>query len=409
MGFSPLFYKEPIHLVKGEGIWLYDDSNNKYMDCYNNVPCVGHCHPHVIESLSKQAGQLNTHSRYISKVVVDYSERLMNLHTNPLSVLQMGCSGTEAIEIAIKMARLATGGKGIICSNATYHGNSHETIRMTIGPFEPDFKRVPFPEKFRPLKEGLSENELCDLHLEEIKRAINEFSEANIPLAGMLFCSIFANEGLPSIPEGFLPKAAKLIRDAGGLVILDEVQAGFCRTGSWWGYEVNDCVPDIVAMGKPMGSGYPISGVGTNEEIAKTFHSKSYYFNTTASTPLQAAAGNAVLDVIEEENLKENVNSVGEYLKDKVSSFADKFDKVGDVRGQGLFIGIECIEGNGNSEPNKELAVEFVERMKQKGFLISNAGQFRNVLKIRPPLVFQKEHADSLYEVLEETLDEFHN
>ena len=122
MGFSPLFYKEPIHLVKGEGIWLYDDSNNKYMDCYNNVPCVGHCHPHVIESLSKQAGQLNTHSRYISKVVVDYSERLMNLHTNPLSVLQMGCSGTEAIEIAIKMARLATGGKGIICSNATYHG-----------------------------------------------------------------------------------------------------------------------------------------------------------------------------------------------------------------------------------------------------------------------------------------------
>ena len=409
MGFSPLFYKEPIHLVKGEGIWLYDDSNNKYMDCYNNVPCVGHCHPHVIESLSKQAGQLNTHSRYISKVVVDYSERLMNLHTNPLSVLQMGCSGTEAIEIAIKMARLATGGKGIICSNATYHGNSHETIRMTIGPFEPDFKRVPFPEKFRPLKEGLSENELCDLYLEEIKRAINEFSEANIPLAGMLFCSIFANEGLPSIPEGFLPKAAKLIRDAGGLVILDEVQAGFCRTGSWWGYEVNDCVPDIVAMGKPMGSGYPISGVGTNEEIAKTFHSKSYYFNTTASTPLQAAVGNAVLDVIEEENLKENVNSVGEYLKDKVSSFVDKFDKVGDVRGQGLFIGIECIEGNGNSEPDKELAVEFVERMKQKGFLISNAGQFRNVLKIRPPLVFQKEHADSLYEVLEETLDEFHN
>ena len=409
MGSSPLFYKDPVHLIRGEGVWLYDDSNNKYMDCYNNVPCVGHCHPHVIESLSKQAGQLNTHSRYISKVVVDYSERLMNLHTNPLSVLQMGCSGTEAIEIAIKMARLATGGKGIICSNATYHGNSHETIRMTIGPFEPDFKRVPFPEKFRPLKEGLSENELCDLYLEEIKRAINEFSEANIPLAGMVFCSIFANEGLPSIPEGFLPKAAKLIRDAGGLVILDEVQAGFCRTGSWWGYEVNDCVPDIVAMGKPMGSGYPISGVGTNEEIAKTFHSKSYYFNTTASTPLQAAVGNAVLDVIEEENLKENVNSVGEYLKDKVSSFVDKFDKVGDVRGQGLFIGIECIEGNGNSEPNKELAVEFVERMKQKGFLISNAGQFRNVLKIRPPLVFQKEHADSLYEVLEETLDEFHN
>ena len=409
MGSSPLFYKEPVHLVKGQGIWLYDDSGNKYMDCYNNVPCVGHCHPRVVEALSKQAGQLNTHSRYLSKVVVDYSERLMSLHADPLSVLQMGCSGTEAIEIAIKMARLATGGRGIICSNATYHGNSHETIRMTIGPFEPDFKRVPFPEKFRPIKAGLSDEELCDLYLKEIKIAISEFSENNIPLAGMLFCSIFANEGLPNIPSGFMQKAATLVRDAGGVVILDEVQAGFCRTGSWWGYEVNECVPDIVAMGKPMGSGYPLSGVGTSPEIAKIFHEKSYYFNTTASTPLQAAVGNAVLDVIEEEGLLGNVNSVGDYLKGKVQDFADKYDMVGDVRGLGLFVAIECVEGQGNEKPNNKLAVEFVEKMKQKGFLISNAGQFRNVLKIRPPLVFEKDHADSLCEVLEETFEEVHN
>ena len=365
MGSSPLFYEVPVHLVKGKGIWLYDDSGNKYMDCYNNVPCVGHCHPRVVEALSKQAGQLNTHSRYLSKVVVDYSERLMSLHADPLSVLQMGCSGTEAIEIAIKMARLATGGRGIICSNATYHGNSHETIRMTIGPFEPDFKRVPFPEKFRPIKAGLSDDELCDLYLKEIKTAISEFSENNIPLAGMLFCSIFANEGLPNIPSGFMKKAATLVRDAGGVVILDEVQAGFCRSGSWWGYEVNECVPDIVAMGKPMGSGYPLSGVGTSPEIAKIFHEKSYYFNTTASTPLQAAVGDAVLDVIEEEGLLGNVNYVGDYLKGKVEGFTDKYDMVGDVRGLGLFIAIECIQGNGSSEPNKELAIEFVEKMKQ--------------------------------------------
>ena len=409
MGSSPLFYEEPVHLVKGKGIWLYDDSGNKYMDCYNNVPCVGHCHPRVVEALSKQAGQLNTHSRYLSKVVVDYSERLMSLHADPLSVLQMGCSGTEAIEIAIKMARRATGGKGIICSNATYHGNSHETIRMTIGPFEPDFKRVPFPEKFRPIQAGLSDEELCDLYLKEIKIAISEFSENNIPLAGMLFCSIFANEGLPNIPSGFMQKAATLVRDAGGVVILDEVQAGFCRSGSWWGYEVNECVPDIVAMGKPMGSGYPLSGVGTSPEIAKIFHEKSYYFNTTASTPLQAAVGNAVLDVIEEEDLLGNVNSVGDYLKGKVQDFADKYDMVGDVRGLGLFVAIECVEGQGNEKPNNKLAVEFVEKMKQKGFLISNAGQFRNVLKIRPPLVFEKDHADSLCEVLEETFEEVHN
>jgi 4-aminobutyrate aminotransferase-like enzyme len=162
-------------------------------------------------------------------------------------------------------------------------------------------------------------------------------------------------------------------------------------------------------MGKPMGSGYPLSGVGTSPDVAKVFHEKSYYFNTTASTPLQAAVGNAVLDVIEEEDLIGNVNSVGNYLKDKVKGFVEKYDMVGDVRGHGLFIGIECIEGNGNIEPNNKLATEFVEKMKQKGFLISNAGQFRNVLKIRPPLVFQKEHADSLYKVLEETLEEVHN
>jgi 4-aminobutyrate aminotransferase-like enzyme len=280
---------------------------------------------------------------------------------------------------------------------------------MTIGPFEPDFKRVAFPEKFRPLEEGLPENELCDLYLEEIKRAISEFSENNIPLAGMLFCSIFANEGLPDIPSGFMKKAATLVREAGGVVILDEVQAGFCRTGSWWGYEINNCVPDIVAMGKPMGSGYPLSGVGTSPEIAKIFHEKSYYFNTTASTPLQAAVGSAVLDVIEEEDLLGNVNSVGDYLKDKVKGFAKEYDMVGDVRGLGLFVAIECVEGQGSKKPNSKLAAEFVEKMKQKGFLISNAGQFRNVLKIRPPLVFEKEHADSLCEVLEETLEEVHN
>tara|TARA_B100000965_G_scaffold147605_1_gene122987 strand:- start:95 stop:730 length:636 start_codon:yes stop_codon:yes gene_type:complete len=206
---------------------------------------------------------------------------------------------------------------------------------------------------------------------------------------------------------GFMAKAAALVRDAGGLVILDEVQAGFCRTGSWWGYEINECVPDIVAMGKPMGSGYPLSGVGTTSEIAEIFHKKSYYFNTTASTPLQAAVGNAVLDVIEEDNLLENVNSVGRYLKDKVQNISKKYDAVGDVRGIGLFVAVECVKDPKTKEPNKKLAEEIVERMKQKGFLISNAGQYRNVLKIRPPLVYQTEHADSLCETLEETFDEF--
>jgi len=408
MGKAPVFYRKPVHIVRGEGIWLYDDEGKQYMDAYNNVPCVGHCHPHVVDTMHRQASILNTHSRYLSEVVMDYSERLMALHAEPLSVLQMSCTGTEAVEVAIKMARLFTGGQGIICSNATYHGNSHETFRMTAGPFEPEFRRIPFPEKYRPIKEGISGAELCELYLDEIKGAIDAFAAAGVPLAGMLFCSIFANEGLPDVPTGFMEKAAALVRKAGGVVIFDEVQAGFCRTGQWWGYEVMNCVPDIVAMGKPMGAGYPVSGVGARSEIASEFHGKSFYFNTMAATPLQAAVAGAVLDVIEQEDLLGNVNKVGSYLKDEISKFTSRFEKVGDVRGHGLFIGIDWVKDRESREPDRHGAAEFVERMKEKGFLISNAGQHRNVLKIRPPLIFEKQHADQLLTVLAETMEEAH-
>ena len=406
MGGSPLFYRQPVHLVRGEGVWLYDDQGRRYMDAYNNVPCVGHCHPRVVEALQRQAATLNTHSRYLSEVVVEYCERLMALHGDPLSVLQMCCTGTEAVEVALKMARTFTGGQGIVCSNATYHGNSAEVFRMTVGPFEPDFRRVPFPEAYRPLRAGVSESESCDLYLAEIESAIEAFAADGVPFAGMLFCSIFANEGLPDVPAGFMRKAAALVREAGGVVIFDEVQAGFGRTGRWWGYEVMDCVPDIVAMGKPMGAGIPLSGVGAREEIASAFHAKSFYFNTTAATPLQAAVGGAVLDVIEEERLLANVNAVGGYLKGRLAELAGRFDAVGDVRGHGLFLGIDWVSDRESRKPDREGAADIVERMKEKGYLISNAGRFRNVLKIRPPLVFRKEHADELFDALVETLEE---
>lgn len=406
MGNSPLFYREPVHLVRGEGVWLYDDAGRRYMDAYNNVPCVGHCHPRVVEALQRQAGTLNTHSRYLSEVVVEYCERLMGLHGDPLSVLQMCCTGTEAVEVALKMARAFTGGRGIVCSNATYHGNSAEVFRMTVGPFEPDFRRVPFPEAYRPIREGASESELCDLYLAEIKAAIDAFAADGVPFAGMLFCSIFANEGLPNVPAGFMRKAAALVRDAGGVLIFDEVQAGFGRTGRWWGYEVMDCVPDIVAMGKPMGAGLPLSGVGARPDIAEAFHAKAFYFNTTAATPLQAAVGSAVLDVIEDEALLANVNAVGGYLKDRLAALVGRIEGVGDVRGHGLFLGVDWVADRETRKPDRHGAAEIVERMKEKGYLISNAGRFRNVLKIRPPLVFAREHADALFDALVETLEE---
>ena len=406
MGNSPLFYKEPINLESGEGVWLYDKSGKKYLDVYNNVPVAGHCHPRIVASLTDQASKLNVHSRYVSDVVVNYSEKLISLHSDNLSKLQMACSGTEAVEIAIKMARIHTGGQGIICSNATYHGNSHETFRMTIGPFEPEFRRVTYPESYRPIKEGLLEEDLCALYIKEVEKQIEGFSQDGIKFAGLIFCSIFANEGLPDFPKDYLSKVSKLVRDSGGVVILDEVQAGFGRTGTWWGYELSNVSPDIAVMGKPMGSGLPVSGVVTTEEISDSFHEKAFYFNTTAATPLQAAVGGTVIDIIQDEGLIENAEKIGGYLKAELLKIKDDFDYLGDIRGPGLFIGLDIVDNKEDKNPDREKAIEIVEILKSKGVLISNAGQYRNVLKLRPPLVFDSSHADFLLDELSASFKE---
>jgi len=406
MGDSPLFYKEPINLESGEGVWLYDKSGKKYLDVYNNVPVAGHCHPRIVASLTDQASKLNVHSRYVSDVVVDYSEKLISLHSDNLSKLQMACSGTEAVEVAIKMARIYTGGQGIICSNATYHGNSHETFRMTIGPFEPEFRRVTYPESYRPIKEGLLEEDLCTLYIKEVEKQIEGFNQDGIKFAGLIFCSIFANEGLPDFPKDYLSKVSKLVRDSGGVVILDEVQAGFGRTGTWWGYELSNVSPDIAVMGKPMGSGLPVSGVVTTEEISDSFHEKAFYFNTTAATPLQAAVGGTVTDIIQDEGLIENAEKIGGYLKAELLKIKDDFDYLGDIRGPGLFIGLDIVDNKEDKNPDREKAIEIVEILKGKGVLISNAGQYRNVLKLRPPLVFDSSHADFLLDELRASFKE---
>ena len=406
MGDSPLFYKEPINLESGEGVWLYDKSGKKYLDVYNNVPVAGHCHPRIVASLTNQASKLNVHSRYVSDVVVDYSEKLISLHSDNLSKLQMACSGTEAVEVAIKMARIYTGGQGIICSNATYHGNSHETFRMTIGPFEPEFRRVTYPESYRPIKEGLLEEDLCTLYIKEVEKQIEGFSQDGIKFAGLIFCSIFANEGLPDFPKDYLSKVSKLVRDSGGVVILDEVQAGFGRTGTWWGYELSNVRPDIAVMGKPMGSGLPVSGVVTTEEISDSFHEKAFYFNTTAATPLQAAVGGTVIDIIQEEGLIENAEKIGGYLKTELLKIKDDFDYLGDIRGPGLFIGLDIVDNKEDKNPDREKAIKIVEILKSRGVLISNAGQYRNVLKLRPPLVFDSSHADFLLDELRASFKE---
>jgi 4-aminobutyrate aminotransferase-like enzyme len=403
-----LFYREPVHIVRGEGVFLFDADGKRYVDMYNNVPCVGHANPHVVEAMRRQAATLNVHSRYLHEGVLDYAERLVARHDASLERVVFTCTGSEANEVAIAMARFATGGRGIICTDRAYHGNTELVGKLTWagGRSDPEIRPVRFPQSYRPLQEGLSQAELADRYLADVEAAIESFAAQGVALAGMLVCPLLANEGLPDIPKGYMAGAAKRVRDAGGVFIADEVQAGFCRSGRWWGYEVGDFVPDIATLGKPMGNGLPLAGAVARADLVDTFRKRSGYFNTFAASPLQAAAGAAVLDVIETGKLRERAADVGAYLRDGLGTI--ECEAMGDVRGHGLFVGLDWVSDREAKTPDPEGAKRVVERLKDKGFLTSNAGALFNVVKLRPPLVFGREHADLFLTAFEETVRELY-
>ncbi|MCP4222749.1 MAG: aspartate aminotransferase family protein [Actinomycetia bacterium] len=393
---APLFYDDPINLVRGEGVWLFDDEDNRYLDLYNNVPCVGHANPRVVEAMGRQASKLNVHSRYLSEGVIAYAERLTGLLHDDLTSVVFTCTGTEANEVAIMMARAATGRRGIIGTDAGYHGNSAEVSKLTrlpAGTRRSNMRSIPTPQTFRPLQSGLSDDELCERYLDELRRQINAFDEDGVGFAGLLMCSILANEGLPSVPGPFFARAAEIVRDAGGLLIADEVQAGFARSGSWWGYETSGFRPDIVSLGKPMGNGLPLAGVVASHDIVSGFRANRFYFNTFAASPLQAAVGDAVITEIETRGLVDQVGRVGETLRQGLGQLQSDHPAMGEVRGHGLFIGIDWVTP-GTTDPDAVGAAAVVEAMKSRHMLMGRAGQHGNVLKVRPPIVFDDEHAN---------------
>jgi len=407
MGQATLFYQSPVHIVRGEGVYLYDDAGRKYIDMYNNVPCVGHANPHVVAAVQEQMSTLNVHSRYLHGGILDFAERLLSYLHDQLEQVVFACSGTEASEVALLMARYATGGQGIICTDAAYHGNSTEVRKMFARPVtDPHFRSIPFPQTYRPLAEGISSSALSQLYLDKLQSAMEDFAQNNIPFAGLFVCSIFANEGLPNLPEGFMAQAVDLVHKAGGVVISDEVQAGYCRSGNWWGYETSGFTPDIVTMGKPMGNGFPLSAVVASTELVTAFRDQTRYFNTFASSPVQAAAGMAVMDVIEQENLLARSAKLGEYLRRELSTMQEGCEGMGDVRGCGLFVGIDWVSDKAEKTADPDGALDVANRMKEKGFLLSTAGAFENVVKIRPPLVLQKDDADAFLEAFAEMLSE---
>jgi 4-aminobutyrate aminotransferase-like enzyme len=407
---AELFYDTPLEIVRGEGVHLYDADGRRYVDMYNNVPCVGHANPAVVQAMAQQQATVNVHSRYLHEGIVAFAERLSGLYHDGIESVVFSCSGTEANEVAIQMARIVTGKRGLIGTDAAYHGNSELVNSLTNLGRRPrddgEVRAFPFPERFRPVTEGLDDHALCDAYLARVAAAIEGLDKAGAGVAALIMCPIFANEGLPDIPAGFMRKVTDLVHAAGALVIADEVQSGYGRTGSWWGYEHAGFRPDIVVTGKPMGNGLPLAATAARKDFVDAFRAEKDYFNTCAATPLQAAVGMAVLDEIERLDLLRNAAEVGRRLNADLKNRVARYDAIGDVRGSGLFIGIEMIKAGTDKEPDAGLTMALSDRLKDKGFLVSHSGKFHNVLKIRPPLVFTQENADEFLEAFDECMDE---
>jgi 4-aminobutyrate aminotransferase-like enzyme len=400
-----LFYEQPVHIVSGEGVWLYDSDGKRYLDVYNNVPHVGHCHPHVVDAISQQAKLLNTHTRYLHDMVLDYAEKLTDRFPASLDIAMFACTGTEANELALRLARAKTGASGMIVTEHAYHGTSWAIAQITTC-YETSEKRgdnivtVPTPCDYR----GLYANDAhaADKYAAHLNTAIESLARNGHRPAAFIVDTIFSNEGLPAVPDTYLEKAVDCVRQAGGLFVADEVQPGFGRLGShFWGFDKHGVVPDIATMGKPMGNGYPVSAVVTSADVIESFQNNSHYFNTFGGTPVACAAALAVLEVIEQENLQAHALETGNYLLEGLRELATLQPLIGDIRGSGLFLGIDLVRNHENREPATDVTHKAVNLLRQHGVLIGSTGQYDNILKIRPPMVFTKENADLLLRKLQ--------
>ncbi|MEZ5500232.1 MAG: aminotransferase class III-fold pyridoxal phosphate-dependent enzyme [Steroidobacteraceae bacterium] len=406
---SPLFYDRPLHLVRGEGVWLWDAEGNRYLDAYNNVPHVGHSHPHVVEAMARQAALLNIHTRYLHEGVVSYAERLTRTFDPDLSMLMLTCSGSEANELALRIANVTTGGKGVICTNCSYHGNTVAVAQISTmftppEGFGPHIRAVDPPDSYRGI-DGLTGQALEDAYVARIEGAIESLNAQGIRLAAMLICTMYSSEGLPIVPAGFMPRAVAAVHKAGGLFIADEVQGGFGRTGQhMWGHQRFGVTPDLVTLGKPMGNGHPVAGVVGRADLVQGFRDRVMYFNTFAGNPVSCAAANAVLDVLESEQLQANAVAIGSYLAGGLRELATRHEAIGDVRSLGMFFAVDLVDDRERKTPASALAKRVINGMCERGVLISRIGPHDNVLKIRPPMPFGRAHADQLLATLDEVL-----
>lgn len=406
-------YQGKLKIVKGALQYLYDDKGNTYIDCVNNPSHVGHCHPVVVKRMQKQIAVLNTNSRYLHDNIIEYASRLTATLPPSLSVCYFTNSGSEANDLAVRMSRHYTKQKDIIVLDHAYHGTS--TVAMEMSPYKFDgkggFGQMPWihkamnPDMYRgPYK--YNDKDAGKKYAADVQHIIESLQKENKAPAVFICETLLGVGGQIPLPPGYLQEVYKHVRAAGGVCIADEVQVGFGRVGdAFWGFELQDVVPDIVVMGKPIGNGHPLAAVVVTNEIADAFNNGMEYFNTYGGNPVSMATGLAVLDVIQQEEMQQHAKQTGEYLMEGLSRLMHKYPVISDVRGHGLFIGAEMVKDRNTltpAIPEIDLVVEYV---KEKGYLLSTDGPLHNVLKIKPPMPFNKQNADELLMYLNEALE----
>ena len=385
-------YEKPLNIVRGEMQYLFDDEGRRYLDAYNNVAHVGHCHPKVVAAGQQQMALLNTNTRYLNDLIIRYAERLSATLPDPLSVCYFVNSGSEANELALRLARAHTKARDMIVLEHAYHGNT--TTLIDISPYKHDGPGGDGPPAWvhkAPLPASKDDAQIIADLATQLKHRLCGFIAESMPsVAGQIV-----------LPDGYLENVYNAVRAAGGVCIADEVQTGLGRIGTdFWAFEKYGVVPDIVVLGKPIGNGHPIGAVITTPEIAESFDNGMEFFSTFGGNNVSCAIGLAVLEVVEEEKLQSHALQVGERLISGLRDLQQRYDIISDVRGSGLFLGVELRNGNA---PATVEANEIVNRMREQGILLGADGPFHNVLKIRPPMPFSHADADLLISTLTET------
>ena len=393
-----LFYEQPLQIVRAEGVWMYDEQGRRYLDAYNNVPVVGHCHPQVVEALARQARTLNTHTRYLAEQPLELAEALLATMPGELGNVVYTCTGSEANDLAVRLSKAVTGGTGFIITDFSYHGVTDVLSGMSPedgGPLGPGVYAVPSPAGAGgPAAFG-----------EHVRECLERMRTDGVSLAALLVDTIFSSDGVYADPKGFLAEAARQVQAAGGLFIADEVQPGFGRLGeTMWGFQRHGVVPDLVTMGKPMGNGHPVAAVAARPDVFARFAKRRHYFNTFGGNSVSCAAALAVLEVIRNEKLLENARRTGEYLQRGLETLAARNPAVSEVRGAGLFLGVELRHNDASGLTGAAETRRVVNGMCRRGVLVGSTGRHGDVVKIRSPLTLETQHADLLLEALEQTL-----